>query len=61
MTDSEKQDLRELALDMLAHIQTIDDKEVAHIQADAVMTSLLTALGFADVVREYEKVEKWYA
>ena len=61
MTDSEREDLRDVALDMLAHIQTIDDKEVAHIQADAVLINMLTALGFADVVREYEKVEKWYA
>ena len=61
MTDVKRDALREMALGMLEHIQTIDDKEVAHMQADAVLMSLLTALGFSDVVREYEKVEKWYA
>ena len=37
------------------------DPESAHEEADKALCDLLKLLGFADVVEEWEKVEKWYA
>ena len=37
------------------------DAEGPHADADEVLCDLLKALGYGDVVAEYEKVEKWYA
>lgn len=37
------------------------DPESAHVNADKVLCDLLRALGYGDVVDEWEKVEKWYA
>ena len=33
----------------------------AHVLADRVLCNLLTELGYADVVDEWHKIEKWYA
>jgi len=52
---------REDAIKRLKKAQTNDDRELAHVQADLVLTLLLTSLGYADVVEEYEKIGKWYA
>lgn len=37
------------------------DTESAHADADTVLCDLLEALGYKKVVKEYNKVEKWYA
>ena len=37
------------------------DREEAHHAADKVLCKLLTELGYADVVDEWHKIEKWYA
>lgn len=37
------------------------DVEVAHKDADAVLTTLLTNLGWSSVVELWRKVPKWYA
>ena len=37
------------------------DREKAHVLADKVITDLLLQLGFEDVVRAWEKVERWHA
>lgn len=37
------------------------DVESAHDDADKVLCDLLEALGFKEIVEEYNKVEKWYA
>jgi hypothetical protein len=37
------------------------DREEAHHAADMVLCKLLTELGYADVVEEWHKIEKWYA
>lgn len=37
------------------------DQEEAHHAADMVLCKLLTDLGYADVVNEWHKIEKWYA
>lgn len=52
---------REQAIDQLKKQQGSGDYEVAHGEADAVLCELLVALGYQDVVDEWEKVPKWYA
>ncbi len=36
------------------------DQEFAHIRADEILCELLTKIGYEDVVKEYEKIGKWY-
>jgi hypothetical protein len=52
---------REEAIAILLGCQESDDTETAHAKADAVLCDLLVALGYGDVVDEYEKVRKWFA
>lgn len=52
---------KEEAIEELKKAQVNHDTEIAHVEADDVLCQLLTALGCADVVKEYEKVGKWYA
>lgn len=52
---------REQAIAELIKLQEPGDTEAAHSLADEVLCKLLRALGYADVIREYEKVDKWYA
>lgn len=52
---------REQAIEKLKAEQTSGDYEITHSNADQVLCDLLTALGYADVVAEWEKVGKWYA
>lgn len=52
---------REEAVARLRAAQQCGDKEAAHGEADNVLCELLKALGYADVVAEYDKVPAWYA
>ena len=52
---------REAAIRQLQECQNNRDIEQAHYDADDILCDLLTSLGFADVVAEYEKVDKWFA
>ena len=52
---------KEQAIEELKTEQANGDTECAHSNADDILCKLLTALGHADVVAEYEKVNKWYA
>lgn len=52
---------REEAIKKLKELQMYLDTEAAHDGADTVICELLESLGFADVVDEYAKVDKWYA
>ncbi len=52
---------KEQAIAELKELQKPGDTEAAHGDADDVLCKLLTALGYADVVAEYEKIDKWYA
>jgi len=46
----------------LKALQSIEnDTESAHIDADDLLLDLLKDLGYDDVVKEYEKIDKWYA
>ena len=38
-----------------------NDTECCHLRADEILCGLLEKLGYGDVVRAYEKIEKWYA
>lgn len=37
------------------------DTEVAHMKADNILCALLYELGYDEVVKEYDKVSKWFA
>jgi hypothetical protein len=52
---------REEAIEKLKECQKNGDTEAAHSEADDVLCQLLNALGYAIVVAEYEKIDKWYA
>ena len=51
----------EIALEKLRQAQENDDTEAAHGEADDALCELLTALGYAEVVAAWEKVDRWYA
>lgn len=38
-----------------------DDPEYDHIEADKALTLFLLSLGYKKIVKEWKKVEKWYA
>ncbi|HBL4691963.1 hypothetical protein INP82_16440 [Citrobacter sedlakii] len=52
---------REEAINKLKILQEMRDKEIAHCSADDVICDLLKALGYEDVVKEYDVIDKWYA
>ena len=52
---------REKAIELLKMEQKNGDTEAAHSNADGILIQLLAALGYADVVSEWDKVDKWYA
>jgi len=52
---------RQRALDVMKAAQENWDTEAAHGDADQGLCDLLMDLGYADVVAEYGKVEKWFA
>ncbi len=45
----------------LKALQSNHDIEAAHSQADKILCDLLNSLGYDDVVKEFENLEKWYA
>lgn len=61
MTRTDVTMTRERAIKELQELQKSGDTEAAHGDADDVLCALLTALGYGDVVSEWERVDKWYA
>ena len=57
--NSEK--LKEKYINLLKEQQISWDDEMAHVEADNLVCELLKELGFEEVVKEYDKVSKWYA
>lgn len=51
---------REQAIIELKQCQEFDE-EVGHSDGDLVLCKLLRALGYGDVVDEWDKIGKWYA
>ncbi|EPC3802519.1 phage protein NinX family protein [Enterobacter ludwigii] len=47
---------REEAINKLKILQEMGDKEIAHCNADDVICDLLKALGYEDVVKEYDVI-----
>lgn len=45
----------------LKELQESDDVELSHYEADQIICNLLNDLGYTDVVKEYDKISKWYA
>ena len=45
------------AIEKLKFLQTLDDTETAHAQADDILCGLLPK----EIVAEYNKISKWYA
>jgi hypothetical protein len=52
---------KEEVIEKLVVCQHNGDTEIAHSEADDILCDFLTALGYADVVAEYMKVDKWFA
>lgn len=53
--------MEEEIINDLKSLQGKGDTEAQHDLADRCLLSLLTRLGYKNVVEEYEKVDKWYA
>lgn len=49
------------AIEQLKEEQSNGDTEGAHGNADRILCELLRSLGHADVVTEFDKIDKWYA
>lgn len=49
------------ALKELRELQQAKDLEAGHIRADEILCELLAELGYQSVVREWEKLDKYYA
>ncbi len=54
-------EMRKTAIAKLKGHQSDWPDEEGHKRADDILCELLTAIGYEDVVKEYEKVGKWYA
>lgn len=52
---------RAKAIKQLKELQSSSDIESIHSQADKILCSYLRSIGEVDLVKEYEKIEKWYA
>ena len=52
---------KEDAIKKLKECQNNWDIETAHYEADNVLCNLLSSLGYYDVIKEYVKVDKWFA
>jgi hypothetical protein len=52
---------KETAIFLLKKEQKNTSTEDAHGNADTILCNLLIALGYQDVVVEYDKIKKWYA
>lgn len=48
------------AEERLEELQLLGNLEQAHVDADKVLCELLSALGFKDVVAEFEAIDKYY-
>ena len=49
------------AIERLRTLQSSDDTEAAHAEADRVLCQFLTELGYPDLVAAYQLIDKWYA
>jgi hypothetical protein len=65
MTEHIIRTIKELEQEAIIELKALQgegrDVEGCHGEADKIITSLLIDLGFIEVVKEYELIEKWYA
>jgi len=52
---------REEIIESLHLLNTAGNAEVGHEDADEILCNVLIELGYSDIVRAYEEVEKWYS
>ncbi len=57
----ENVDAGDSAICELRKLSLSNDTEAAHEDADDVLCKLLIALGYPEVVQEFNKIKKWYA
>ena len=55
------EELKQAAISELKDCQRNGDTEAAHSDADSILCQLLIDMGYADVVEEFDKIDKWYA
>lgn len=48
-------------LERLRALQSLDDTEMVHREADDLIMSFLRAEGHDDIAYEFERLDKWYA
>lgn len=61
MTDKQMAALKKNAFVALKEQIKAPGPDGAHREADAILCRLLSALGFADVVELWKRVDKWYS
>lgn len=61
MTEELKKELEAKYVSKLKDLKSDDDIEMSHGSADTTLTDLLEELGFKEVVKAYDDLEKWYA
>jgi hypothetical protein len=52
---------KEEALSRLRELAECDDQEIAHKEADKVLTDFLRALGHGDLAEAFDAIDKWYS
>ena len=57
MSEKEQQEY----INRLRELQKDGDIECAHSAADNVLCEVLEKLGYGSIVKEYSKIDKWYA
>lgn len=53
--------MEEKYLERLRLIQEKQDIENRHIEADQLLCDLLAELGYDQIVKQYDEIEKWHA
>ena len=48
-------------VEQLVELQKEPDREEAHVKADRLLCAFLNDLGYHDIVRQYNRIHKWYA
>lgn len=57
MNEKEQQEY----IDRLIELQQENDIECGHSAADGILCAVLEKLGYGNIVKEYAKIDKWYA
>ncbi len=50
----------EHAIKLLQNLKDADT-EHAHVEADKILCKFLKKLGYGELIKEYDKIYKWYA